>query len=735
MAKKTSSPSPTGQAPRPKKAAPRKPAPDSGASAQTRPLKAAPAAGTSAQARPVEAAPARTGDRDAALSRAILDLRAIFRGSQDREGWWVFDLEADVTITAEYILYKRFMGQPVDPGLRERLCAHLTAKQMPDGGWPLHDLDGKADVSASVKAYLALKVAGHGKDAPHMARARALILSLGGAAAANVFTRITLALFGQLPWRCAPSMPMEIMLLPEWFFFHLSKVSYWSRTVIVPLLILYAHRPVCHLGLSEGVPELFVVAPDRLHHLDRWACGNWRKNLFLVLDRVLKIVEPHFPSGSRAKALRLAEAWMRARMGDGGIGGIFPAMVNAVEALRVLGRSDNDPDALRGAKAVEDLLADHGGDQAFCQPCLSPIWDTCLMLTALTEAGEPLDGPTVQRAVDWLYEKQVFTVGDWQDRAPGLAPGGWAFQFENDHYPDFDDTAMVLMALLRAGAMDTPERKRKVGRAVNWLIGLQGADGGWGAFDKDNNALYLNDIPFADHGALMDPSTSDLTARCIEVMSMLGYPKTFPPIARGLAFLRSEQEASGAWYGRWGVNYLYGTWSVLSALRQVGEDLSQPCVRRAVDWIRSVQNPDGGFGESCFSYDEPSLAGQGASTASQTAWALLGLLAAGEEDSEAVRRGVDYLLSTRGPDGMWEERLYTGTGFPRVFYLRYHGYSKYFPLWALALYQRLAAGGRSLQMEAGLDAPAGFDLPALTAPVARPEGGPLRRLLARIAGA
>lgn len=648
-----------------------------------------------------------------ALDQALEELRARFAELQDAQGWWVYDLEADVTITAEYILYKRFMGETIEEGLKSRLMAHLRAKQAPDGGWPLHDLDGQADISASVKAYFALKVGGDHKDEPHMVRARQLILSLGGAAAANVFTRFTLALFGQLPWRCVPCMPVEIMLLPEWFFFHLSKVSYWSRTVIVPLLILYAHRPVCSLGVSEQVQELFVTPSDQLYHLDRWRPAGWRKNAFIALDRVLKVAEPFFPKSVRAEALRRAEAWMRPRMGEGGIGGIFPAMVNAVEALRILGRPDTDPDAVRGAKAVEDLLVDHGGEEAFCQPCVSPVWDTCLMLTALLESGESPESPTVKKAVDWLFDMQILTPGDWQDRAPGLAPGGWAFQFENDHYPDFDDTAMVIMALLRAGAWDTKERRERIGLAVNWLIGLQGSDGGWGAFDKDNNALYLNDIPFADHGALMDPSTSDLTARCIEVMSMLGYDRDFPPVARGLAFLRQEQEDDGSWFGRWGVNYLYGTWSVLSALRQVGEDMESPMVRRAVDWLNARQNRDGGWGESCFNYNDARLGGKGESTASQTAWALLGLLAAGEVESQATKKGVDYLLSTRNAGGSWEEKLYTGTGFPRVFYLRYHGYSQYFPLWALGLYDRLSRGEQSLQRLRTLPGPSGLSLPAL----------------------
>ncbi|MBN2141207.1 MAG: squalene--hopene cyclase [Desulfovibrionaceae bacterium] len=647
-----------------------------------------------------------------ALAQAADRALAWLTGRQDREGFWVFDLEADATIPAEYLLYRRFMGWDPDPGLVARLAEYLRRKQLPDGGWPLYDGDGKADVSASVKAYWALKLCGDRPEAAHMVRARQMILSLGGAAKSNVFTRFTLCLFGQMPWRLCPAMPIETVLLPRWFFFHFSKVSYWSRVVVVPLLLIYAHRPVCRLRLEEAVQELFVTPPDRIRHLDRFGQRGLLKDLFIALDRVLKVVEPYFPKGLRNRAVARAEAWLRSRMrGVGGNGAVFPSMVNAVEALRVLGAPDSDPDLVRGSAALDDLLLDRG-EVSFCQPCVSPVWDTCLCLSAILEAGIDPGHPAVSRAVDWLFSKQVFFRGDWADYSPGLEAGGWAFQFENDFYPDLDDTAMVVMALLRAGCLDNERHRGLLAKAVNWMLGMQSSDGGWGAFDVDNDALFLNQIPFADHGALLDPSTSDLTARCVETLAMLGYGRDFAPLARGLEFLRREQEDCGAWFGRWGCNYIYGTWSVLSALRMAGEDMSAPWVRRAVDWFKSVQNPDGGFGETLYSYDDPSLAGKGASTRSQTAWALLGLLAAGEVDDPAVQRGVKHLLDTQDEHGDWDEVHFTGTGFPRVFYLRYHGYCRYFPLWALGMYQRLRRGGPTVQWEKALSEPAWPLLPA-----------------------
>lgn len=638
------------------------------------------------------------------LDDAIREELARFLSIRNPDGYWVFDLEADATIPAEYLLLHRFLGRAIDPGRRERIARSIRRSQLPGGGWPLYR-DGAPDISASVKAYFALKLAGDPLDAPHMTEARRRILDLGGAEKANVFTRITLALFGQIPWRTVPAIPVEIMHLPRWFFFHLDKVSYWSRTVMVPLFILCTKRPVCALAAEEGVPELFAKPPGSLRHLDRFVPGRTRKNAFILLDRLLKRVDPFMPRISRERAIRLAERWTRDRMqGEGGIGAIFPAMANAVMALKVLGYSPDDPEYARGLKSLDDLVLERG-DELLCQPCHSPVWDTCLTLCTVLEAGLPRDHAAVRAAVEWLFARQVFVRGDWARRAPRLEPGAWAFQFENAFYPDVDDTAKVVIALIRAGVLENGKQRENLAAAVNWVAGMQSADGGWGAFDVDNNFLYLNDIPFADHGALLDPSTADVTARCVEMFSLLGYRRDFPPVARALRFLEMEQEACGAWFGRWGVNFIYGTWSVLIALRQAGEDMSRPHVVKAVEWLNSCQNPDGGWGESCRSYDDPSLAGLGTSTPSQTSWALLGLMAAGQADSEAVRRGIRYLLDGRNAGGGWDETLYTGTGFPKVFYLRYHGYSRFFPLWALGAYRRIVSSGKFLEDEVRRDEP------------------------------
>ncbi len=672
---------------------------------------------------------------DAAILEKVTKAAAsLLAGQQQDDGHWIFDLEADVTIPAEYVMLQRFIGREIDPEISERLAAYIQERQLPDGGWPLHTVDGNANISASVKAYFALKLLGHDKDDPHMLRARQLILSIGGAAKCNVFTRITLAIFGQIPWHTAPAMPIEIMLLPRWFFFNLNKVAYWSRTVIVPLLILYATQPICRLKYNEGITELFATPPDKLVHLDNFRHHAWRKNVFIALDRVLKRSMHRIPGRIRQHALAEAERWTRARMqGDGGIGAIYPAMANAVMALKTLGCSDDDLDYLRGLKAVDNLmvhrklktgaipmddgssgiaidnssaapelyptyLTDTAGNMefSFCQPCNSPVWDTCMSLSALCEAGYAGNNNGVaDRSIKWLFSQQITTPGDWSEKCPGLESGGWAFQYENSRYPDVDDTAKVLMSLFRAGALEEPDYREKIERAIRWVQGMQSTDGGWGAFDVDNGYFYLNDIPFADHGALLDPSTADLTGRCIEMMGMLGHGPDYPPIARGIAYLKKEQEQFGGWFGRWGVNYIYGTWSVLSGLHQAGENMNAPYVRKAVKWLISCQNSDGGWGETCASYDDPSLAGSGASTASQTSWALMALMAAGEWRHSAVRNGVRYL--TENYCNGWDEKHFTGTGFPRVFYLRYYGYCLFFPVWALAVYSRYINGKATVQ--------------------------------------
>lgn len=606
---------------------------------------------------------------------------------QHHAGYWRFDLEADTTIPSEYILLQHLLGT-VDKEREQRLADYISKRQLADGSWPLYE-GGAGNISTTVKAYFALKTAGHDPAAGAMRRACAWVRNNGGAERVNVFTRIMLATFGQIPWRTVPAMPAEMIWLSRRWYFSLDKISYWSRCVTIPLLLIFSYRPV-HRGTD--IRELFGQEPESLKHIDGYIPENHFKNAFILLERLLKLLEPLVPGFIRRLSLRRLEAWMREHMrGEGGIGAIFPAMANAVYALKLLGYDATDPDMKRGIQALEDLVIEEEAE-TYVQPCVSPIWDTCLSLSALSEAGLSPDNKAVKPATDWLFDKQVFSRGDWMSMAPDLEGGGWAFQFENDFYPDVDDTSMVVMALLRAGAHYNPDKRKRIAQAVNWIIGMQNSDGGWGAFDIDNHHEHLNDIPFADHGALVDPSTADLAGRCIEMLAMLGYDKSFPPIARAVRYLQQQQEPSGAWFGRWGVNYVYGTWAVLVGLGALGEDPNQPYLRKAVKWLKDAQNSDGGWGESCDSYSDPGLGGSGESTASQTAWALLGLMAMGETEAEAVEKGVNYLVRNHDGAKGWKETAFTGTGFPRVFYLRYHGYSHYFPLWALGVYARYRQG-------------------------------------------
>ena len=610
---------------------------------------------------------------------------------------WCFELEADSTIPSEYILMQHFLGRSNEE-LAEKIGRYICRRQNINGSWSLYD-DGPGDMSATVKAYFALKLTGHSADDVHMVSARNWALTNGGAEKVNVFTRITLALFNQLPWRTVPAMPVEMMFLPKWWFFNLGKVSYWSRCVIVPLLIIFAKRPIVSVAKDMGVSELFILDPKNFRTLDKINFRQPVKSCFVMLDRILKKIDPYIPELIRNRAIARAERWTREHCsGVGGIGAIFPALVNAVISLQLQGATDGDPDLVRTLTAIDALILE-GDEEAYCQPCVSPVWDTCLALSALTEADVALDEPRMISSIKWLFDHQIFTNGDWCQKTPGLSPGGWAFQYENDKYPDVDDTSMVLMALLRAGAYDNSAYRKRMNQAVDWILGMQNPDGGWAAFDVDNNAEYLNKIPFADHGALVDPSTADLTARCIEMLAMLGHDRKYAPIARGLTFLKAIQESNGSWYGRWGVNYVYGTWSVLAAIGAIGEENEKPYVQKAVRWLEAAQNEDGGWGESCNSYDDHNMAGIGISTPSQTAWALLGLMSVGRIGTVQVTRGVSYLLEKQNGNAEWDEKVYTGTGFPRVFYLCYHGYSHYFPVWALAYYQRLNANNPTRQAE------------------------------------
>ncbi|UCG13496.1 MAG: squalene--hopene cyclase [Deltaproteobacteria bacterium] len=622
---------------------------------------------------------------DEQLEGAISRSRNALLALQRDDGHWRFDLEADCTIPAEYIMMMHYMGE-IDDELAVKIAVYLRERQCEDGGWSLY-CGGDFDLSCSVKVYYALKMAGDSRDLPHMVKARKAILAHGGAARANVFTRIALTLFGQIPWRGVPFIPVEIMLLPRWFPFHLSKVSYWSRTVMVPLFVLCSLKAKAKNPRQVHIQELFTTPPEL--EQEYFPVRSRLNRLFLTMDMLGRRLEPYIPKHVRRRAVKAAEEWFIERLnGTDGLGGIFPAMVNALEALEILGYPPDHPHRREAKQALEKLLVINE-NYAFCQPCLSPVWDTCLAGAALSEAAGGKAEEDISRALDWLKERQVTDEpGDWRERRPDLPGGGWAFEYANPHYPDLDDTAVIAWIMHRAQDGRYLETTR---RAADWVCGMQSANGGFGSFDADNTYYYLNEIPFADHGALLDPPTSDLTARCVTLLAQLDPKRYEKAIAAGLDFLRREQEPDGSWFGRWGTNYIYGTWSVLVALEVAGERPDQPYIRRAVDWLKRLQRPDGGWGEACCTYCDPTLAGRGCeSTSFQTAWALLGLMAAGEVNSPEVRRGTEYLIRRQGEDGLWSDDVFTAPGFPRVFYLKYHGYGKYFPLWALARYRNLS---------------------------------------------
>jgi squalene-hopene/tetraprenyl-beta-curcumene cyclase len=634
---------------------------------------------------------------DTALATAVARAIDAILAAQRPDGHWVYELEADATIPAEYILLAHYLGETPNVELEQKVARYLRRIQLGDGGWPLFT-DGALDVSASVKAYFALKMAGDPEDAEHMQRARRAILAAGGAEAANVFTRILLALYGVIPWRAVPMMPVEIMLLPSWFPFHLSKVSYWGRTVIVPLLVLNARRPKAKNPRGVHIDELFRGTPASTGLLPRapHQSRGWFA-FFRGVDAVLRIVDGLFPKSTRQKAVDAAVAFVDERLnGDDGLGAIFPAMANAVMMYDVLGYPADHPHRAIARRSIDKLLV-VGANEAYCQPCLSPVWDTSLAAHALFETEEPRAEQAALRGLQWLRPLQILDVrGDWISRRPNVRPGGWAFQYANPHYPDVDDTAVVAMAMDRAASLTHSNVDREaIARAREWVVGMQSSDGGWGAFEPENTQYYLNNIPFSDHGALLDPPTADVSGRCLSMLAQLGeLPAASEPARRALDYILNEQEADGSWYGRWGMNYIYGTWTALCALNAAGIAHDDPRMKRAAQWLVSIQNEDGGWGEDGTSYKLDYRGYERApSVASQTAWALLGLMAAGDVDHPAVARGVAYLTGTQRAHGLWDETRFTATGFPRVFYLRYHGYRKFFPLWALARYRNLKRDG------------------------------------------
>ncbi|OUL74408.1 squalene--hopene cyclase [Paraburkholderia hospita] len=631
---------------------------------------------------------------DAAVTRAT---DAILAAQQD-DGHWVYELEADATIPAEYVLLVHYLGETPNVELEQKIARYLRRIQLPGGGWPLFT-DGAMDVSASVKAYFALKMIGDSVDAEHMVRAREAILANGGAEAANVFTRILLALFGVVTWYAVPMMPVEIMLLPQWFPFHLSKVSYWARTVIVPLLVLNAKRPVARNPLGVRIDELFRGAPVTTGLLPR--SGHQSKSwfaFFRAVDGVLRVTDGLFPKRSRERAIKAAVDFVDERLnGEDGLGAIFPAMANSVMMYDVLGYPADHPKRAIARQSIDKLLVIHE-DEAYCQPCLSPVWDTSLAAHALLETGDTRAEEAAERGLAWLRPLQILDVrGDWISRRPDVRPGGWAFQYNNAHYPDVDDTAVVALAMHRSAALTQSDvDANAIARAREWVVGMQSSDGGWGAFEPENTQYYLNNIPFSDHGALLDPPTADVSGRCLSMLAQLGeMPATSEPARRAYDYLLKEQEDDGSWYGRWGMNYIYGTWTALCALNAAGISHDDARIKRAAQWLVSIQNADGGWGEDGTSYKLDYRGYEkAASIPSQTAWALLGLMAVGYVDHPAVARGIEYLKSEQRDHGLWDETRFSATGFPRVFYLRYHGYRKFFPLWALARYRNLTRAGQ-----------------------------------------
>ena len=635
---------------------------------------------------------ALTAPADMLLDNVVHRARGALLRRQRPDGYWVFELEADAAIPAEYVLLEHFLDC-IEPELESRIGAYLRATQGAHGGWPLFH-DGAFNISTSVKAYFALKMIGDDPDAPHMHRAREAILAAGGADRTNVFTRAQLALYGELPWRAVPVMPVELVLLPKWFPFHLDKVSYWSRTVIVPLTVLMALKPRARNPRNVHVPELFATPSEQVRG---WIRGPFRSgwgHFFKHLDSVLRAVEPMFPAATRKRAIRWAVDFVTKRLnGEDGLGAIYPAMANTVMMFDTLGYPPDHRDAVIAWASVRKLLVVEE-DRAYCQPCLSPVWDTGLAGHAVVETDGAAN-PAVERAAAWLRERQILDVtGDWAAARPKAPPGGWAFQYANPHYPDVDDTAVVGMLLhrhMQAGGGD-PSHAEAIARARDWIVGMQSRGGGWGAFDADNDKMYLNHIPFADHGALLDPPTSDVTARCVSFLAQIGMAVDDPVMARALAWLKREQEDDGSWFGRWGTNYIYGTWSVLCALNAAGVPAGDVAMRKAVGFLLATQREDGGWGENNESYGNAPRGHYHRSNPSQTAWALLGLMAAGEAEEPAMARGIAWLASSQKPDGEWDEEPYTAVGFPRVLYLRYHGYRLIFPLLALARYRNLQRG-------------------------------------------
>jgi squalene-hopene/tetraprenyl-beta-curcumene cyclase len=622
------------------------------------------------------------------VAAAIDGARNWLLSQQHEDGYWCGELEADSTLESDYILMHTLLGTSNQE--RFQKCAnYILHDQNEDGGWPIFN-GGPSNISASVKAYFGLKLVGYKPDHPALERARKKILELGGVTKVNTFTKIYLCFLGQYDYDAVPAIPPEIVLFPNWFWFNIYEISSWSRAILVPLSIVYAKKPFKKIPDEMAIDELFVGGRDKSRMRLEWSdkLVSWR-NFFLVFDRLTHWFEAVHIRPLRSLALKKAEKWMleRFEMSDG-LGAIYPAMLNAIIALRCQGYSLDDPQMIRALDEFEKLGIEEE-DTFRMQPCKPPVWDTAYAMFALGEAGLPKTDPRMVKSADWILQKQVRKPGDWTVKNKKGKPGGWYFEFNNEFYPDVDDTAMVALGLAQVEHPNGRYQLESVERAIDWVMSMQCKNGGWASFDKDNDRMVFQYIPFADHNAMLDPPTVDITGRILEMLATYGYDKNHPAVKKALKFIRDEQEPDGSWFGRWGVNYIYGTMQVLRGLQAMDIDDHEPYVQQAAEWIRMVQNPDGGWGETCGSYDDPNTKGIGPSTPSQTAWAVMGLLAANDTRSDSVAKGVAYLLKTQKKDGSWDEPWYTGTGFPRVFYLMYHMYRQYFPLIALTTYKKV----------------------------------------------
>jgi squalene-hopene/tetraprenyl-beta-curcumene cyclase len=625
-------------------------------------------------------------------------------GQQHPEGYWCGELEADVMLEADYIFMHTLLGTG-EPGKMQRALNEILRHQNEDGGWSLYP-GGPSNINYGVKSYLALKLMGWSKDDPVMVKAREWVLANGGVVECNTFTKIYLCALGQYDYDAVPAVPPEIVLFPNWFYFNIYEISSWSRGILVPLSIIYAKKPFKKLHPEQGIEELFVGGRQSANLHLRWdnkKLIGWR-NFFLLTDRMVHWFERVHIRPLRKVAIRRAEKWMLARFEKSdGLGAIYPAMLNSIVALRCLDYSLDDPQLIRAMDEFEKLgidcpegTPDYPTPTFRMQPCFPPVWDTAQAMYALGEAGVSRTDPSMLKAADWILTKEIRTKGDWAEKVRNVEPGGWCFEFNNEFYPDVDDTGQVLLAL---NCIDHPKERyhyEVCQRALNWVWAMQCKNGGWASFDKDNTKMIFQYIPFADHNAMLDPPTVDITGRMLEMLAQYGVTRKDPRVEKAIQFILKEQESDGSWFGRWGVNYLYGTFLVLRGLEAMGMWNHEPAIQQAAEWIRMVQNTDGGWGETCGTYDDPNQRGIGPSTPSQTAWAVLGLLAAGDTRSDSVAKGVRWLIERQHEDGSWDELVpgrngesyYTGTGFPRVFYLGYHLYKQYFPLLALTTYER-----------------------------------------------